>query len=150
MPTQSNWKLRQPYQAFTSADLGFVRDYQVEQLKKWGSDNPYAAPQAMLAATEQGWNTGTDELDGAPQYQMLCTVLCHDCSACHARTGGMPSKRLIHTLPVICSYQCRQITGVVDLARGWEATLAERGIASKLRFGCFSLCPLLPSQHMMR
>ena len=46
-------------QAYTFADLPSVRDYQIAKLKAAKAPYPTLAPQAMLAATEQGWSTGT-------------------------------------------------------------------------------------------
>lgn len=64
MPSQSNWGLTAPYQAYTFGDLGKVRDFQIAQAVAKGVANPSLAPQAMLAATEQGWTTSTDADEG--------------------------------------------------------------------------------------
>ena len=58
-PLQSNWQLRQPYQAYTFSDLGYVTQFQQSWLRNLSVPNPAIAPQAMLAASEQGWDTGS-------------------------------------------------------------------------------------------
>lgn len=85
MPIKSDWGLKEPYQAFTFADLGYVRDYQIGQLQARGVANPSLAPQAMLAATEQGWSTGTDALDGMHWSTSVPLAAPLHMLACHAR-----------------------------------------------------------------
>lgn len=70
-PMTSNWALRQPYQAYTFADLPFVTAYQQQALKNLSIPNPAIAPQAMLAASEQGWNTyGSGAVSTPPVFQL--------------------------------------------------------------------------------
>ena len=58
-PLTTNWQLRQPYQAYTFSDLGYVTQFQQAWLRNLSVANPAIAPQAMLAASEQGWDTGS-------------------------------------------------------------------------------------------
>lgn len=55
----SDWKLTQPYQAYTFQDLPKVIAYQKAKLAVDSSvANIDLAPQAFIAATEQSWNSG--------------------------------------------------------------------------------------------
>ena len=82
-PLQTNWQLRQPYQAYTFADLGYVTQFQQSWLRNLSVANPAIAPQAMLAASEQGWDTGSPntarkppliEFDHALQFAGIAKV----------------------------------------------------------------------------
>jgi hypothetical protein len=56
---ESDWKLTQPYQAYTFQDLLQVIAYQKAKLALDSSvSNINLAPQAFIAATEQSWNSG--------------------------------------------------------------------------------------------
>jgi hypothetical protein len=56
---ESDWNLRQPYQAYTFQDLPQVIAYQKSKLALDPSiSNVNLAPQAFIAATEQAWNSG--------------------------------------------------------------------------------------------
>ena len=70
-PLTTNWQLRQPYQAYTFADLGYVTQFQQAWLRNLSVASPAIAPQAMLAATEQGWDTGSAN-QGREQPTSLC------------------------------------------------------------------------------
>lgn len=55
----SDWKLTQPYRAYTFQDLSQVIAYQKSKLALDSSiSNVDLAPQAFIAATEQSWNSG--------------------------------------------------------------------------------------------
>ena len=74
MPTTSDWGLREPYQAYTFGDLPKVRDYQLQQLRSKGVAAPNNWPQAMLAATEQGWGTANaDQQSECACWSQGCT-----------------------------------------------------------------------------
>ena len=53
-------------QAYTFADLPKVQAFQLTMLRALGVANPQLAPQAVLAATEQGWNTPNLQASSAP------------------------------------------------------------------------------------
>ncbi|KAK9813417.1 hypothetical protein WJX73_007443 [Symbiochloris irregularis] len=71
IPTSSDWGLREPYQAYTFSDLPKVRDFQLQWLRTQGVQNPDSWPQAILAASEQGWSTG-DASQEATAAQYIC------------------------------------------------------------------------------
>ena len=68
-------------QAYTFADLPYVRNYQLGKLSAAKAPYPNLAPQAMLAATEQGWTTSNPTTTGRP------SLLPGRCSLNNDRTG---------------------------------------------------------------
>lgn len=65
---------RQPYQAYTFSDLPYVTQLQQQYLANYSVANPSIAPQAILAASEQGWATSSPELQSK---MSACEVLFH-------------------------------------------------------------------------
>ena len=62
------------------ADLPHVRDYQLAKLAAAKAPYPNLAPQAMMAATEQGWTTSTDANTCEPSRNSHHLQLCKQIS----------------------------------------------------------------------
>ena len=59
-PNSNDWKLTQPYQAYSYVDIPKMILYQQSWLINDSSVQDYTrAPQAVVAGTEESWNTGT-------------------------------------------------------------------------------------------
>ena len=62
VPNSNDWKLTQPYQAYSYIDIPKMVAYQ----QSWLANDPNVtdvnkAPQAVVAGTEESWNTGTPD-----------------------------------------------------------------------------------------